>query len=340
MMVVMTPDATAAQIEAVVERLEAAGVHAKVMPGELTTAIGAIGDPEGVREMGLEGLPGVDQVIPISRPYKLASSELSHHAPTTFEVDGRRVGGGETFCLIAGPCTVESPEQTFEVARAVAAAGASMLRGGVFKPRTSPFSFQGLGPAGLDILAEVREETGLPIVSEMTSADLAERFAETVDMIQVGARNMQNYGLLEVVGKLGRPVLLKRGLSSTLDELLQAADYVLKEGNERVILCERGIRTFDTAMRFTLDVGAVPWLKLHTHLPVIVDPSHASGDRRLVGPLSRAAAAAGADGIIVEVHGDPELALCDGPQQLYAESFERFARDVEAHAGLLGRRLA
>jgi len=340
MMVVMTPDATAAQIEAVVERLEAAGVHAKVMPGELTTAIGAIGDPEGVREMGLEGLPGVDQVIPISRPYKLASSELSHHAPTTFDVDGRRVGGGETFCLIAGPCTVESPEQTFEVARAVAAAGASMLRGGVFKPRTSPFSFQGLGPAGLDILAEVRAETGLPIVSEMTSADLAERFAETVDMIQVGARNMQNYGLLEVVGKLGRPVLLKRGLSSTLDELLQAADYVLKEGNERVILCERGIRTFDTAMRFTLDVGAVPWLKLHTHLPVIVDPSHASGDRRLVGPLSRAAAAAGADGIIVEVHGDPELALCDGPQQLYAESFERFAREVEAHAGLLGRRLA
>ena len=340
MMVVMTPDATAAQIEAVVERLEAAGVHAKVMPGELTTAIGAIGDPEGVREMGLEGLPGVDQVIPISRPYKLASSELSHHAPTTFEVDGRRVGGGETFCLIAGPCTVESPEQTFEVARAVAAAGASMLRGGAFKPRTSPFSFQGLGPAGLDILAEVRAETGLPIVSEMTSADLAERFAETVDMIQVGARNMQNYGLLEVVGKLGRPVLLKRGLSSTLDELLQAADYVLKEGNERVILCERGIRTFDTAMRFTLDVGAVPWLKLHSHLPVIVDPSHASGDRRLVGPLSRAAAAAGADGIIVEVHGDPELALCDGPQQLYAESFERFAREVEAHAGLLGRRLA
>jgi 3-deoxy-7-phosphoheptulonate synthase len=340
MMVVMTPDATAAQIEAVVERLEAAGVHAKVMPGELTTAIGAIGDPEGVREMGLEGLPGVDQVIPISRPYKLASSELSHHAPTTFEVDGRRVGGGETFCLIAGPCTVESPEQTFEVARSVAAAGASMLRGGAFKPRTSPFSFQGLGPAGLDILAEVREETGLPIVSEMTSADLATRFAETVDVIQVGARNMQNYGLLEVVGKLGKPVLLKRGLSSTLDELLQAADYVLKEGNERVILCERGIRTFDTAMRFTLDVGAVPWLKLHTHLPVIVDPSHASGDRRLVGPLSRAAAAAGADGIIVEVHGDPELALCDGPQQLYAGSFEQFAREVEAHAGLLGRRLA
>ena len=340
MMVVMTPEATPAHIDAVVQRLEAAGVHAKVMPGELTTAIGAIGDPEGVREMGLEGLPGVDRVIPISRPYKLASSELSHHEPTAFEVDGRRVGGDQTFCLIAGPCTVESAEQTRSVAQAVAAAGASMLRGGAFKPRTSPFSFQGLGVTGLEILAEVRAETGLPVVSEMTDAAFADRFAEVVDVVQVGARNMQNYGLLEVVGKLGKPVLLKRGLSSTLDELLQAADYVLKEGNERVILCERGIRTFDTAMRFTLDVGAVPWLKLHTHLPVIVDPSHASGDRRLVGPLSRAAAAVGADGIIVEVATDPDAALCDGPQQLYARDFSDFAREVESHAGLLGKRLA
>jgi 3-deoxy-7-phosphoheptulonate synthase len=215
-----------------------------------------------------------------------------------------------------------------------------MLRGGAFKPRTSPFSFQGLGLAGLDILAEVREQTGLPVVSELMDAGLADRFAETVDVIQVGARNMQNYGLLEVVGKLGKPVLLKRGLSSTLDELLMAADYILKEGNERVILCERGIRTFETAMRFTLDVGAVPWLKLHTHLPVIVDPSHASGDRRLVGPLSRAAAAAGADGIIVEVADDPEAALCDGPQQLYARDFRAFAGEIAAHAGLLGKRLA
>jgi 3-deoxy-7-phosphoheptulonate synthase len=290
--------------------------------------------------MGLEGLPGVDQVIPISRPYKLASSELSHHEPTVFDVDGRRVGGGQTFCLIAGLCTVESPEQTLGVARAVAAAGASMLRGGAFKPRTSPFSFQGLGREGLRILADARAEVGLPIVSEMTSAQLADDFAEAVDVVQVGARNMQNYGLLEVAGKLGKPVLLKRGLSSTLEELLQAADYVLKEGNERVILCERGIRTFDTAMRFTLDLGAVPWLKLHTHLPVIVDPSHASGDRRLVGPLSRAAAAAGADGIIVEVAVDPDVALCDGPQQLYAADFARFAAEVAAHARLLGKKLA
>jgi 3-deoxy-7-phosphoheptulonate synthase len=340
MMVVMTPEATAAQIDAVVAKLEARGVHAKVMPGELTTAIGAIGDPQGVRELGLEGLPGVDQVIPISRPYKLASSELSHHKSTSFAVDGRQVGGGETFCLIAGPCTVESAEQTGGVARTVAAAGASMLRGGAFKPRTSPFSFQGLGYDALEILRRAREESGLPVVSELTSAGHAERFAEAVDVVQVGARNMQNYGLLEVVGKLGKPVLLKRGLSSTLDELLMAADYVLKEGNERVILCERGIRTFETAMRFTLDLGAVPWLKLHTHLPVIVDPSHASGDRRLVAPLARAAAAVGADGIIVEVAEDPEAALCDGPQQLYARDFASFAADVAAHAGLLGKRLA
>jgi 3-deoxy-7-phosphoheptulonate synthase len=338
-MVVMTPQASDAEIAAVVERLEGAGVHAKVMPGELTTAIGAIGDPEGVRALGLEGLPGVDQVIPISRPYKLASSELSHHEPTTFEVDGRKVGP-DTFCLIAGPCTVESREQTLAVADVVAAEGASMLRGGAFKPRTSPFDFRGLGVEGLEILREARDRTRLPVVSELTDVAYAEPLAEVVDVVQVGARNMQNYALLEVVGKLGKPVLLKRGLSSTLDELLMAADYILKEGNERLILCERGIRTFETATRFTLDLGAVPWLKLHTHLPVIVDPSHASGDRRLVEPLARAAAAAGADGIIVEVAEDPEAALCDGPQQLYARDFAAFALSVAGHAGLVGKTLA
>src|SRR5215217_4003683 len=339
-MVVMTPQAGDAEIAAVVSRLEAAGVHAKVMPGELTTAIGAIGDPEGVRALALEGMPGVDQVIPISRPYKLASSELSHHEPTSFALDGRVVGGGSTFCLIAGPCTVETPEQTLGIARAVAGGGASMLRGGAFKPRTSPFSFRGLGPPGLDILREARAQTGLPIVSELTDVVNAEAVAGTVDVVQVGARNMQNYALLEVVGKLGKPVLLKRGLSSTLEELLMAADYILKEGNGRVMLCERGIRTFETATRFTLDLGGVAWLKLHTHLPVIVDPSHAAGDRRLVGPFSKAAAAIGADGIIVEVAEDPDAALCDGPQQLYARDFGRFSQAVAAHAGLLGKRLA
>jgi 3-deoxy-7-phosphoheptulonate synthase len=339
-MVVMTPHATPGEIDAVVERLEAAGVHAKVMPGELTTAIGAIGDPQGVREMGLEVMPGVERIVPITPAFKLSSSELAHHAPTSFQIDGRTIGGGETFALIAGPCTVESREQTLAVANAVKQAGASMMRGGAFKPRTSPFSFQGLGREALEVLKEARAQTGLPVVSELTDASHAEAMAEAVDVIQVGARNMQNYGLLEVVGKLGKPVLLKRGLSSTLEELLMAADYILKEGNERVILCERGIRTFETAMRFTLDVGAVPWLKLHTHLPVIVDPSHAAGDRRLVAPLARAAAAVGADGIIVEVAEDPDAAWCDGPQQLFAKDFGAFSQAVASHAALEGKQLA
>jgi 3-deoxy-7-phosphoheptulonate synthase len=339
-MIVMTPSATPAQVEAVRDRLATTGVHVVVMPGELTTAIGAIGDPQGVGELGLEGMAGVDRVVPISRPYKLASSELYHEQPTVLDIGGHSVGGGDTFCLIAGPCTVESREQTLGVARAVRAAGAAMLRGGAFKPRTSPFAFKGLGAQGLEILAEARAETGLPVVTELLDSQHAEAVHEHADVVQIGARNMQNYALLEVAGKLGKPVLLKRGLSSSLDELLQAADYILKEGNEAVMLCERGIRTFETATRFTLDLGAVPWLKLHTHLPVIVDPSHAAGDRRLVVPLSRAAAAVGADGIIVEVHEDPDTALCDGPQALYAGQFADYARDVAAHAALLGKRLA
>jgi 3-deoxy-7-phosphoheptulonate synthase len=339
-MVVMSPEAGEAEIQAVVGRLETTGVHVMVLPGELTTAIGAIGDPEGVAELGLEGMAGVDRVVPISRPYKLASSELAHHEPTVVEVAGRRIGGGDTFCLIAGPCTVESSEQTLAIAEAVAASGASLLRGGAFKPRTSPFAFQGLGIEGLSILAAARSATGLPVVTELLDASHADAIAEHADVVQIGARNMQNYALLEVAGKLGLPVLLKRGLSSTVEELLQAADYVLKEGNEAVMLCERGIRTFENATRFTLDLSAVPWLKLHSHLPVIVDPSHASGDRRLVEPLSRAAAAVGADGVMVEVHTDPEAAVCDGPQALYASQFAAFVQAVAAHASLVGKRLA
>jgi 3-deoxy-7-phosphoheptulonate synthase len=339
-MIVMTPEASEAHIAAVRARLETVGVHVLVLPGELTTAIGAIGDPQGVAELGLEGMPGVDRVVPISRPYKLASSELAHHEPSVINVMGRSVGGGDTFALIAGPCTVESGPQTLEVALAVADAGASMLRGGAFKPRTSPFAFKGLGVEALAILAEARVATGLPIVTELLDAAHAEAIGEVADVVQIGARNMQNYALLEVAGKLGKPVLLKRGLSSSLDELLMAADYVLKEGNPNVMLCERGIRTFETATRFTLDLSAVPWLKIHTHLPVIVDPSHASGDRRLVEPLSRAAAAVGADGIIVEVHQNPEVALCDGPQALYAADFPAYAEHIAAHAALLGKRLA
>jgi 3-deoxy-7-phosphoheptulonate synthase len=340
MMIVMHPGAAEAEVEAVRERLAETGVHVVVMPGELTTAIGAIGDPEGVAELGLEGMPGVDRVVPISRPYKLASSELSHHEPSVFQITGRTVGGGETFCLIAGPCTVESREQTLAVAAAVREGGASMLRGGAFKPRTSPFAFKGLGAKALEILVQAREATGLPIVTELLDARHADAVGAIADVVQIGARNMQNYALLEVAGRLGKPVLLKRGLSSSLDELLMAADYVLKEGTEEVILCERGIRTFETATRFTLDLGAVPWLKMHTHLPVVVDPSHAAGDRRLVQPMSRAAAAIGADGILVEVHQDPEHARCDGPQSLHASDFAAFSADVAAHAGLVGKRLA
>jgi 3-deoxy-7-phosphoheptulonate synthase len=259
-MIVMTPQAAEADIKAVTKRLESTGVHVVVMPGALTTAIGAIGDPVGVAELGLEGMKGVDRVVPISRPYKLASSELSHHEPTVVEVDGHRIGAPDTFCLIAGPCTVESRDQTLSVARAVAAAGAAMLRGGAFKPRTSPFAFKGLGVPGLEILSEARAETGLPIVTELLDTGHADVIHEHADVVQIGARNMQNYALLEVAGKLGKPVLLKRGLSSSLDELLQAADYILKEGNEDVILCERGIRTFVSATRFTLALGDVPLL--------------------------------------------------------------------------------
>ena len=336
MMIVMAPEARPEHVDEVVARLEATGtVHAKVVPGAEQVAIAAIGDAGAVRGMGLEALNGVARVVPISRPYKLASSELSHNEPTVFDVAGRRVGP-DTFCVIAGPCTVESRDQTLRVADAVAP-HAAMLRGGAFKPRTSPFSFNGLGGPALEILAEARERTGLPIVTELTDLTYAETVAEVADVIQIGARNMQNYALLDVVGRLGKPVLLKRGLSSTLEELLMAADYVLKGGTEQVVLCERGIRTFETATRFTLDLGAVPWLKLHTHLPVIVDPSHAAGDRRLVEALARGAAAVGADGIIVEVHDDPDAAMCDGPQQLYARDFPAFTAQVLAHAALAGR---
>jgi 3-deoxy-7-phosphoheptulonate synthase len=255
---------------------------------------------------------------------------------TVIEVRGRRIGDG-FFGLVAGPCTVETREQTLETARAVAAAGATVLRGGAFKPRTSPYAFQGLGAKGLEILAEARDETGLPIVTELLDPRDVEQVVEVADVIQIGARNMHNFNLLAEVGRVPKPVLLKRAPSATVEELLMAAEYVVKEGNSRVILCERGIKTFETAMRFTLDIGAVPVLKQETHLPVIVDPSHAAGRRDLVLPLARAAVAAGADGIIVEVHPAPEEALCDGPQQIPAAEFEDFASEIRALCSLMGR---
>jgi 3-deoxy-7-phosphoheptulonate synthase len=339
MMIVMKEGATQAEVDAVVRRVESVGAHAHISAGELVTVIGAIGDREHVANLGLEGAPGVDHLVPILKPYKLASLQYRRDERTVLEIDGRRIGG-DHFATIAGPCTVESREVLLDTARTVRDAGGQFLRGGAYKPRTSPYSFQGLGEAGLRLLAEAKAETGLPIVTELLDVRDLEPVLEVADVVQLGARNMQNYTLLTEVGRSGKPVLLKRGLSSTLEELLMAADYVLKEGNERVILCERGIRTFETAMRFTLDVGAVPWLKLHTHLPVIVDPSHAAGDRRLVAPLARAAAAVGADGIIVEVAEDPDAAWCDGPQQLYARDFGEFARSVGEHAALEGMELA
>jgi 3-deoxy-7-phosphoheptulonate synthase len=339
MMIVMKEGATADQIDAVVERVTAVGAKAHISKGELVTVIGAIGDREHVDNLGLEGFPGVDHLVPILKPYKLASAQFKKGARTVVEVDGRKIGG-PYFATIAGPCTVESREVMLDTARVVRDSGAQMLRGGAYKPRTSPYSFQGLGDAGLPLLAEAKEETGLPVVTELMDVRDLEAVLDVADVIQVGARNMQNYTLLTELGRAGRPVLLKRGLSSTIEELLMSAEYVLKEGNENVILCERGIRTFEPSYRFTLDLMAVPVLRELSHLPVVIDPSHATGRRDWVLPMSLAAAAAGADGIIVEIHPEPEQAICDGPQALRTEGFADYVRQLEAAAQLAGKDFA
>src|SRR6478752_5409508 len=339
MMIVMKQTATEDEVAAVIDRIESVGARAHPSRGEEVTVIGAIGDREHIGRLELEGAPGVERVVPILKPYKLASAQVRQGQRTVLDIGGRRIGG-EHFALIAGPCTVESRDQTLTTAQVVAAAGATMFRGGAYKPRTSPYAFQGLGQEGLRLLAEAKEQTGLPVVTELMDARDLEPVLEVADVIQIGARNMQNYALLAEVGRSGCPTLIKRGLSSTLEELLMAAEYVLKEGNESVMLCERGIRTFETAYRFTLDLLAVPALKELTHLPVIVDPSHAAGRRDWVQPMSLAAAAAGADGIIVEVHSEPDDAICDGPQQLRAEDFAGFLRRVEQVAEIAGKELA
>ncbi|MDQ6778143.1 MAG: 3-deoxy-7-phosphoheptulonate synthase [Actinomycetota bacterium] len=339
-MIVMKPTATEKEVEAVIERVESVGARAHPSRGEEVMVIGAIGDAEHVQRLELEGFPGVDRVVPISKPYKLASNQFKHGERTVLDIGGRKIGG-QNFALIAGPCTVESREQTLETARAVRDAGATLLRGGAYKPRTSPYAFQGLGQEGLRLLAEAKLETGLPVVTELMDARDLEPVLEVADVIQVGARNMQNYSLLSEIGRSGCPVLLKRGLSATIDELLMAAEYILKEGNQAVMLCERGIRTFETAYRrATLDLMAIPILKELSHLPVIVDPSHAAGRRDLVLPLSLAAAAAGADGIIVEVHPQPDMAICDGPQQLVADEFADYVERVQAAAAVAGNVLS
>jgi 3-deoxy-7-phosphoheptulonate synthase len=337
LLIVLGSEATPDQVDHVVARLEEAGVDARVTRGREATVIGAIGDRELLATLPLEGYPGVEQVVPILKPYRLVARELAPD-PTVIDVDGRRIGD-TYFGLIAGPCSVETREQTLETARVVAAAGGTMLRGGAFKPRTSPYTFQGLGLEALELLREAREETGLPIVTELMDPRHVEEVVETTDVIQIGARNSQNFLLLSEVGRADKPVLLKRGLSSSVEELLMAAEYVAKEGNERIILCERGIKTFETSTRFTLDLGAVAVLKNETHLPVIVDPSHAAGRRDLVLPLARAAAAVGADGIIVETHPQPEQALSDGPQQIPTKDFPEFAAEVTAIVTLMGKEI-
>ena len=337
LLIVMGPAATPDQTEHVVARLQEAGAQARISHGRQATVIGAIGQLEMLVGIPLEGFPGVERVLPILKPYKLVARELAPD-PTVIEVKGRRIGDS-AFGLIAGPCTVETREQTFETARAVAAAGATMLRGGAFKPRTSPYTFQGLGVDALEILREAGDETGLPVVTELLDPRHVEEVVDTADVVQIGARNMQNFLLLAEVGRIDKPVLLKRSPSASVEELLMAAEYIAKEGNERILLCERGIRTFERSLRYTLDLGSVAVLKEETHLPVIVDPSHAAGRRALVLPLARAAIAVGADGIIVEAHPRPDEALCDGPQQLASGDFDEFAGEVRELVELLGKEI-
>lgn len=335
MIVVMRPGTTDTEINGVIEQLKRLGFGIHLSRGVERTVIGAIGDKSRLQDLSIEALDGVEKVVPISSPYKLVGREWK---PENTVVSARDVEiGGPEVMVIAGPCAVEGREQLIEAAKAVKANGARLLRGGAYKPRTSPYSFQGLEEEGLKILAEAREITGLPIVTEVIDPRSLEIVHEYADVLQIGARNMQNFQLLREVGKTRKPVLLKRGLSATIEEWLMAAEYVMSGGNYQVILCERGIRTFETATRNTLDLSAVPLVKHLSHLPVVVDPSHGTGKWRLVGPMARAAVAAGADGILVEVHPRPEEAVSDGPQSLTPEKFGRMMDELQVIAGALGR---
>jgi 3-deoxy-7-phosphoheptulonate synthase len=331
MIIVMKRKADEKELENVIKWIESVGYKIHLSKGVERTIIGAVGDERGkVALKAAENMPGVEKVMPILAPYKLASRE-SKEGNTVIKIGDIEIGGPR--CVVmAGPCAVESPEQLMEAAEVVKKAGASMLRGGAFKPRTSPYSFQGMGEEGLRLLADTREKTGLPVVTEAMSAEevqLVERYA---DVIQIGARNVQNFALLKAAGLAKKPVLLKRGMMTTLEELLMSAEYILASGNDEVILCERGIRTFETAMRNTLDISAVPVLKDKTHLPVIVDPSHAIGQWQFVLPLAKAAVAVGADGLLIEVHPDPDHALCDGAQSLKPERFALLMEEIESIA--------
>ena len=339
MIIVMQNGATLEELEAVNNRIQELGYKPHVIHGETRNVIGAIGDERGKAVLqSIESMPGVESVVPILKPYKLASREMRKETSAVDIAPGISIGG-DKMIVMAGPCAVESEEQIMESALAVKAAGACILRGGAFKPRTSPYSFQGMEEDGLKLLAQARSETGLPIVTEVVNPRDVELVARYADIMQVGARNMQNFALLKMLGQLDKPILLKRGMSATIQEFLMSAEYILSEGNQKVILCERGIRTFETATRNTLDISAVPVLKEQTHLPIVIDPSHATGHASLVPSMCYAAVAAGCDGLIVEVHPHPEVATSDGPQSLRPEDFAAMMAKLREYAAVAGKEL-
>jgi 3-deoxy-7-phosphoheptulonate synthase len=332
----MQHDATAKDVDRVVSIIKEMGYEARPMPGAQRTAVGLVGNDGRVDSSRLEALPGVAQIIHVTQPYKQVSREWRSEN-TVVEIAPGVTVGGDTVIIIGGPCSVESEEQILSAARIVKAAGGTALRGGAFKPRSSPYSFQGMGKKGLELLARAKEETGLPIVTEAMDSEGAHLVAEVADCIQIGARNMQNYSLLKTVGKMDKPVMLKRGMAATINDLLLSAEYILAEGNGKVILCERGVRSFDPAARNMFDLTAVPIVHRLSHLPIIADPSHGTGLRDKVIPMARAAVAAGADGVLIEVHPEPDRALSDGAQSLYPDQFTQLVRELRAVASAIGR---
>lgn len=337
MIIVLKPEATQENVDYLAEKLKSLGLAVHISKGTMRTVVGAIGDEAVLQSQPLEAFPGVEKVMPILQPFKLASREL-HPENTVLNIHGHQIGG-EKLQVMAGPCAVEDCDLLLEIARQVRESGATFLRGGAFKPRTSPYDFQGLGEKGLQYLAKAREETGLLIVTELMDPRHIDMVSQYADIIQIGARNMQNFGLLKEMGSRSKPVILKRGISATIKEWLMSAEYILSEGNHQVILCERGIRTFESATRNTLDLSAIPVVKALSHLPVIVDPSHGVGKWEYVGPMAKAAVAAGADGLLIEVHPYPEKALSDGPQSLLPSRFHQLMKDMAKVAQAVGRRL-
>lgn len=338
MIIVFKPKATESDVNKVAKLVQDKGLNTHIVVGEGVTIIGVIGDTTKVDPRQLEVDSAVEKIMHVGEPYKLANRAF-HPEDSIIDVAGVKIGG-DNLAMIAGPCSVESKEQVIEIAKAAKAAGANLLRGGAFKPRTSPYAFQGMGSEGLDILVAAKEATGLPIVSELMSAEYIEEFNEKVDLVQIGARNMQNFDLLKEVGKrCKKPVLLKRGLSSTYEEWIMSAEYIMANGNENVILCERGVRTFESYTRNTLDLQAIPVIKKLTHLPIIIDPSHAGGKWWLVEPMAKAAVAAGCDGLMIEVHNNPECAMCDGPQSLKPKKYTELIKQLKGIAEIVGKKL-